>query len=58
MGDLGLPTPDRDSPSPETMLALAQFAAGVAHDLNNHLTGILGFAAILSRSKGATGCAL
>ncbi len=32
------------------MLALAQFAAGVAHDLNNHLTGILGFAAILSRS--------
>lgn len=32
------------------MLALAQFAAGVAHDLNNHLTGILGFATVLSRS--------
>ena len=32
------------------MLALAHLAAGVAHDLNNHLTGILGFATVLSRS--------
>lgn len=38
------------------MLALAQFAAGVAHDLNNQLTGVLGFAAVLGRSvDGAAG---
>ena len=32
------------------MLALGKFA-GVAHELNNHLTGVLGFAEIIANSR-------
>lgn len=34
------------------MEALARFSGGVAHELNNQLTGVLGFASVLARQLG------
>jgi C4-dicarboxylate-specific signal transduction histidine kinase len=58
MRSMGEPGPlpdvaDPDAPPTAILLALAQFSAGVAHDLNNQLTGVLGFSAVLARILAA-----